>query len=176
MNANDPLGNLTSWSYDAAGNVVSERRPDNAVNTLAYDAMNRAVSVKDAKSQTTTMAYDAMDNLLKLTDARGSVTQFAYDLCNRRLSKTYANGSAESRTYDPMGNHGGGNDEVIAVMGAGGGRGTTIRRCLGGVLAEFRWISFVVGLRVGGFPAFKCCHGVLAPNVGCSFWRSVAQA
>ena len=63
--------------------MVSERRPDNAVSTLAYDAMNRAVSVKDAKSQTTTMAYDAMDNLLKLTDARGSVTQFAYDFEGR---------------------------------------------------------------------------------------------
>ena len=100
----DALNHVTAWTYDAAGNKLTETRPDTGVTTNVYDAMNRLTSTTDPKSQTTTFAYDGADNLTSLTDARTNAYTFTYDLLNRKTRMTYPGGSHEDWTYDAVGN------------------------------------------------------------------------
>src|SRR6266571_5247137 len=68
----DPLGRVTSYSYDANGNVTSITRlsgtPNAVTTTMTYDsAFNQLLSVTDPLNNTTRFTYDSQDNLTGIT-------------------------------------------------------------------------------------------------------------
>jgi RHS repeat-associated protein len=104
ISSKDPLGNLTQWTYDVAGNRTTEIRPDGGVISYAYDSENRLISTTDPLNQVTQMAYDDAGNMITLTDARGNSYTFTYDQLSRKTSMIYPDGSHEDWTYDAAGN------------------------------------------------------------------------
>ncbi len=119
--ATDPLGFITRWTYDAAGNNLTEKRPDDGVTTRTFDAMNRVASIVDAKGQMTRLTYEAgagggncgcpggsgprnLGEWTSLTDARGQTYARIFDARNLLTQMTYPDGSQERYTYDTVGN------------------------------------------------------------------------
>jgi RHS repeat-associated protein len=97
----DPLGNATTYAYDALGRMTTE--------VLAGDAAGDAT----IPELTRTTGYDELNNVLTETEswtplAGGSAvnrtTTHVYDLANRETSSTDPEGVATSRTYDAAGN------------------------------------------------------------------------
>jgi len=100
----DPLGALTQFQVDAAGNRTAVIDPRGRQTTSAYDANNRLVTLADPAGGTTVYIYDTESNLLALTDAKGQTTAFAYDDRNRLVTRTDPLGASEHLSYDPVGN------------------------------------------------------------------------
>jgi YD repeat-containing protein len=103
---NDLLGHITRWTYDAAGNSLTETRPDGGVTTNTYDVMNRLLTTRNPNNETTTFAYGGTgaagnqgDNLITLTDARGNSYAFTYDAKNRCIARTI-NGTTTLYIFD----------------------------------------------------------------------------
>ena len=113
----DALGKITSMKYDANGNMVSLRDPNNvgwdagtALNTYdGYDVRNRLTDRTDTQNDKTKTVYDQNGNVVQTFDAKNYVSQavstkFAYDARNRKVSMTDRNGGVTTWGYDPNGN------------------------------------------------------------------------
>jgi RHS repeat-associated protein len=85
----DNLSYVTSYSYDALGNLrlVTQGEQD---RTFLYDSLSRLVSATNPESGTVTYDYDPNGNLMVKTDARGVRTTMTYDELNRVKSKLYS--------------------------------------------------------------------------------------
>lgn len=89
----DPLGRVTSYVYDANGNVTSVTKlsgTSNAVTTsMTYDStFNQLLSVTDPLNNTTNFGYDTLGNLTSITDPLQHQTTMTYDGEGRVLSST----------------------------------------------------------------------------------------
>jgi RHS repeat-associated protein len=62
----DPLGNETTYEYDAAGNVDLERTPRGHATRYEYDGLGQIRSIVDPLGQTTTIDYDANGNAIEI--------------------------------------------------------------------------------------------------------------
>jgi len=118
----DPDGNgtsqspsVTSYAYDALGNLVSMTDPDQHTTTYTYDLLNRLETVTQpdpdgpngVDAPVTTYSYDPVGNLLTREDPDGSTTNtttYVYDAVNRVVSETDQNAGTRSYTYDAVGN------------------------------------------------------------------------
>jgi RHS repeat-associated protein len=125
----DPMGNVTTNSYDGAGNLVRlrvlgelEDQPGAAGNvrlsevTMAYDAANRltnrTVAHFHAATQApvgdgaavTTYEYAPGSQLLREINDNGHATAHAYDTAGRRRLTTDAAGNTVTLTYDANSN------------------------------------------------------------------------
>ena len=94
---------MTSHSYDANGNRLTQTRPDHSQLSWAYDALGRTTSETDAASDTISYTYTPRGQVASITDSRNAVTQFGYDLLDRRTTKTYADNAVEQSSYDAAG-------------------------------------------------------------------------
>ena len=124
VEAVDALGKVTSYEYDAGGNVLSVRDPNGVGRDCVYDRLGRDTSCTDTAGDTTTRGYDLAGNVVAETDAknqttthtfdaRGRETQttdrlqnvmaFAYDLAGNLLSLTDAEGGVTAYAYDDAG-------------------------------------------------------------------------
>ena len=112
-----PDGSVTLYSYDGAGNKISETQFANTsaprTMTFAYDADDRLVSFTDIDGTVTTFTYDAANNktsetLSSTTDPNHTrTTTYTYDANNRELSETFDPSGldiVQSATYDHLGN------------------------------------------------------------------------
>jgi RHS repeat-associated protein len=89
------LNQMTSATYDAVGNKLSDTDPSGRTTTYTYDAVNRQITSTTPLSHTTTIAYDNVGNKTSVIDPLGHVTIYAYDAADR-LATT---------TIDPGGGH-----------------------------------------------------------------------
>jgi RHS repeat-associated protein len=123
----DPLGHVTTISYDALNRIKQRTQPVPAVGVatpitkISYDGLGQLGSIIDPRNLTTTYGsdglgnqpvlsspdtgatnrtYDDAGNLLTSTDARGKVTTFAYDALNRIISMAYSTGVPTVLEYD----------------------------------------------------------------------------
>lgn len=112
----DPLGSVTSYSYDDLGRLTATVYPDPdgagplASSSIAftYDALNRIATSTDPLGNVTTHEYDERGNLLSVTlpDPDGGgvrtapVISYTYDLLNRQVTETDALGNVTSIAYD----------------------------------------------------------------------------
>ena len=124
IEAVDTLGKVTSYEYDAGGNVLSVRDPNGVGRDCVYDRLGRDTSCTDTAGDTTTRGYDLAGNVTAETDAKSNVTThtfdargretsttdrlqnitaFAYDLAGNLLSLTDAEGGVTSYAYDDVG-------------------------------------------------------------------------
>ncbi len=86
------------YTYDAASNVLSDRRRDGTIITLTYDALNRAKTGSRGEAYT----YDNLGRQTLATYAGGSGSA-TYDALGRMTSET-TNGLTLSYRYDLAGN------------------------------------------------------------------------
>jgi RHS repeat-associated protein len=94
-------GFLTTYGYDALGNLTSVSQSGLNGRTFQYDSLSRLSSPSNPESGTTSFGYDANGNVISKTDARGITTTFAYDFLNRVTAKTYSDSTPSfSFLYD----------------------------------------------------------------------------
>jgi RHS repeat-associated protein len=101
----DANGNGTSYTYDAAGQLLTVTRPDTTTLRNDYWADGSLHNQYDGANQATTYAYDALGRLTSTTDPLVRVTTYTYDPAGTLLSKKDPGGSCPSsacttRTYD----------------------------------------------------------------------------
>ncbi len=108
MTSEDADLNVTTYAYDAAGNLTTLTDADRNVTTMAYDALGRETAMTDPLGHTATMAYDAVGNRTATTDRDGRLTTYAYDGLNREIGSTWTvNGTVtnvQAFAYDQAGN------------------------------------------------------------------------
>ncbi len=99
----DSLVVETRWTYDAHGNITSEKTaPYGAVvftgDTLAYDALGRnLLSRTDALGRTTTYTgHDKYGHPASSTDHKGRTTSFTYDAWGRLVQTVRPDGMTEA--------------------------------------------------------------------------------
>jgi RHS repeat-associated protein len=111
----DPLGRVTSYSYDALDRLVSTTRPDGTVTRQAYDAEGRRVSSTDAAGNVTTYAYDPVGRLVRTTFADGSSTSMTYDGAGQVMETVDELGNVRWSEYDAAGHLASTTDPLGAV-------------------------------------------------------------
>jgi RHS repeat-associated protein len=116
----DPLGHVTAYGYDDAGNQISVTVDPgtaphrNETTWFEYDELNRVVLITDPLGRTTTYTYDSRGR--KTQEIRGATatepgitTAYAYDDMGRLLTVTVDPGTSPhlnnvtSYTYDEAG-------------------------------------------------------------------------
>jgi len=97
------LNHTTTFVYDGNGNQVSVTNPLNQTTTTTFDAANRQTQITDANNHTTTYTLDADGNQLEVTNALNQVTSYTYNSRNWKTSVIYANNSETTYAYDASG-------------------------------------------------------------------------
>ena len=96
--------NTAFFSYDLAGNLITQTDKAGNATSFVYDGLGRKVTATDSLSNVTQYAYDNRNNVIGVTDANGSTTQFQYDRANRKLKETKPLGQQTAYQYDGAGN------------------------------------------------------------------------
>jgi len=99
----------TTWSYDAAGNLVKTTLPDSSALTNTYDAAHRLTGITDLLGQSTNYTLDALGDRTQTKTANASaVVQLqhsrTFDALGRVLEDIGGVGQITSFTYDSNGN------------------------------------------------------------------------
>lgn len=87
------------YEYDAFGNLTKVTDPMGNVSTMTYDRRGRKVAINDPDMGTWSYEYNALGELTKQTDAKGQVTASVYDKLGRLVSRTIPEGTS-TWTYD----------------------------------------------------------------------------
>lgn len=95
-----PNGGVTTLTYDAAGNLLSQTDPLGRTTTSTYDGNNNMLSQADALGQTTTYGYDSNGNQTAVTDPLGYTSSTTYNQFGGPTSKTDALDNVQTITYD----------------------------------------------------------------------------
>jgi len=114
MTVRDQAGNELRYTYDSAGNRLTDRAydPGNSLKrtqTAVFDRLNRLTSVTGTSSTTNTFTYDAAGRQTKVTDPNTVQTLNQYDDLDRLIS-TLSDGVSgglqitTAMTYDAIGN------------------------------------------------------------------------
>ncbi|MFA7340987.1 MAG: RHS repeat-associated core domain-containing protein [Candidatus Obscuribacterales bacterium] len=102
-------GYVTSFSYDAAGNVLSTSKQyggllQQQVASATYSAAGQKLTETDPLGWVTNHSYDTQGRRISTTDPELRQRQFQYDSSGRLTAIIDANGVAEeTRTYDSYG-------------------------------------------------------------------------
>jgi len=104
---------VTTWTYDAMGNVLSETLTTAGPQrrtAFVYDKMQRVLEVRNADDDPEGSEvrdgtyrlnrYDPAGNLVLETDELGRITEQVYDLRNRPIATVRADGSVVRTGYD----------------------------------------------------------------------------
>jgi RHS repeat-associated protein len=104
---------LTTYNYDAVGNLQNFTYPNGVVSAYTYDPLNRLTQMGSSKSQTAISNYaytlGPAGNRLTVAELSGRAVAYAYDSLYRLTSETVTsdpggkNGSI-GYTYDAVGN------------------------------------------------------------------------
>ena len=125
---NDPLGNVTQFTYDGLGRIVTTTRTLAGLPVTShnlFDAAGNRLAATDANGHTTTYVYDSLNRLalttspegvtnaqfynaagwvIATTNGLGQAVTTTYDELGRRLTTTDAEGHTTTYTYDALGN------------------------------------------------------------------------
>lgn len=104
---------VSTWSYDALGQVLTAKRPRTDLNgtttsayytdTTADHTLGDLKTVTNAAGKVTTFnKYNKQGKVLQSTDPNGVVTLYTYDGRQRLLTSTVGS-EATTYTYDPLG-------------------------------------------------------------------------
>lgn len=97
----------TAWSYNAQGLAATRTDPRGFVSTFDYDAVGNLTGFKNPLNQETRFTHDAAGRVLSQTDPSGLATIYAYDVRGRVLSIAQGGTGAATETtsfsYTPTG-------------------------------------------------------------------------
>jgi len=104
----DPLGHLTSNLYDALNRLIRVVNPA-ATGTASggstqyfYDGLDQVTQVVDPRSLATRYSLDGLGNLTQLQSPDSGATSSSYDAAGNLISQTDARGVTASFTYDAL--------------------------------------------------------------------------
>lgn len=118
----DARGNVNGQLFDAAGQLVAERRADGGVVSYTYNAFGNKTSKTDARGIVNSYSYDKLSRLLQtaygtaavytvngsnalsFVNTRTVTETSSWDQAGRKLSQTNGNGETTRYTYDLIGN------------------------------------------------------------------------
>ena len=95
----NPLGQTTTFSYDANGNLTQATDPMGLQSTMSYDPDGQLTSATDPQGNTTHYTY-AQGDLVSETDPLGNETQVSYDGAGRPVGFRNAEGGLTQLAYD----------------------------------------------------------------------------
>lgn len=102
--AKDANGNVTSYLYNATGDLVKVTPPAPlGATTYTYDALSRVKTVKDGNGKTTTYTYDARDRILTTTFQNTQTLTTTYWPNGLKKSETDSAGGTKLYEYDEQG-------------------------------------------------------------------------
>jgi RHS repeat-associated protein len=104
----DPLGNQTTWGYDAADRMTTMTDPLGHAATYAYNADDQLTDTTDRNGRRTTYAYDSGgretgETWLNSSGGASNLVSYGYDADNE-LTSVSDNYATLSFTYDSGGN------------------------------------------------------------------------
>jgi len=102
-NPSTPNGLVTSFGYDAAGNLIRETNGEGESTYSDYDAQGQVIVEWDGNGAETKYRYDSEGNLVSITDAEENITSYTYDGLNRIKTETNAFGTRTNK-YNVAGN------------------------------------------------------------------------
>ncbi|MBP6563160.1 MAG: DUF4150 domain-containing protein [Neisseriaceae bacterium] len=79
LSMTDPLGRVTRYQYNLAGQVTSIMTPDQQMSQILYDDQNRLHEAIDPHGNVHSFNYDEVGNLVHHTDAQNQVTRYEYN-------------------------------------------------------------------------------------------------
>jgi len=120
---------VTTFNYDAAGNLTGTSLGDGRTTSDSYDRLQRSVKSVREDGTFTLSSYDPVGNLVSQTDAAGRSTRYLYDLRNRRVATLYPDGTGEQTRYD-------GGGRIVAVTDRAGATTTFTYDSLGRRVTE----------------------------------------
>ena len=100
----DQAGNISSVQYDAGGNAIVSRDPNNVGQDCVYDELGRRTQCTDTVGSVTQTGYDKSGQQITATDAKNKVTHYVYDARGRRRKETDRLTYPTEWTYDAAGN------------------------------------------------------------------------
>ncbi|WP_399932281.1 DUF6531 domain-containing protein [Streptomyces kanamyceticus] len=98
----DPLGNATSFAYDAKLRLKDAADARGNHTTMTYDAQGNLKSRTEGPL-TQAWTYNTNNTIKSYTDGRGATTTYEYDT-NQRLKEENGPTGKQSYTYDDLGN------------------------------------------------------------------------
>jgi RHS repeat-associated protein len=98
----DPLNHVTSFSYDADGNLSMVTDPLNHSTSMTYNAAGQITTVTDALMHSVTLIY-AQGDLIETINPLGIHTSQLFDTVGRLISKADGLGRKTEYEYDGIG-------------------------------------------------------------------------
>ncbi len=100
----DATGAITTFVYNANGQRLSVRDPNNVGQDCTYDPLGRDLSCTDTAGAVTSRTYDLAGNVTTQTDAKGKLTAMVYDSRGRRTTLTDRIAAVTAWVFDAAGN------------------------------------------------------------------------
>ncbi len=100
----DATNAITTFVYNANGQRLSVRDPNNVGQDCTYDTLGRDLSCTDTAGAVTSRTYDLSGNVKTQTDAKGKLTSMVYDSRGRRTTLTDRIAAVTAWVYDAAGN------------------------------------------------------------------------
>jgi len=97
-------GHLTSYDYDAAGNLTDVTDALENATSHEYDPLNRLKKTLDALGGETFFSYDARNNLASVVDPEGLSTEYTYNAFDELVELSSPDTGTTTYTYDSAGN------------------------------------------------------------------------
>ncbi len=104
MNASGALKNMAQYTYDFAGNMVTQKDAKEFTTSYAYDVLGRLITVTDPEANATNYVYSLAGNLKETRYPDNAQMTKQYDQMGRVIRKTDPSGGVESYYYDANSN------------------------------------------------------------------------
>ncbi|HJW33211.1 MAG TPA: hypothetical protein VJ505_07585 [Holophagaceae bacterium] len=99
----DASGQVTTFHYNAAGQVLSITNPKNETTSLTYDANGYLQSIQGpVAGALTSFTYDSVGRIRTVTNPDSYTLTYDYDALDRRTKVTYPDASTEQTTFTAL--------------------------------------------------------------------------
>ncbi len=102
VSVTDPLTHQTTFEYDSAGNLAATVDALGNRGERFYDAASRLLALRDPLGRLSRFQYDPLNRVTVIQDPLSGLTQFSYDANGNLLSITDAKNQTTTYTYDVM--------------------------------------------------------------------------
>lgn len=96
-------GHVTSYAYDANGNLTGVTDPLNRLSSRSYDALNRLIKLTDPAGGVTGYVYDGRSQLTQVSDPRSLITKYTVDGLGQQTALQSPDTGTAKRSYDEAG-------------------------------------------------------------------------